>query len=223
MGKPYVVGVTGGSGSGKTTFVRRLAERLGDGATVFKQDDYYRPQDEQARDERGVHNFDLPASIDSAAMAAEVGRVLAGETVTREEYLFETVYREGASGSTGREAPGLLRLAPAPVIVIEGLFVLHEPALRALMDLTVFVDATDVAKLTRRIKRDRVERDLPLEDVLYRYEAHVLPAYEAYVKPHRRVAHVIVNNGAEGFDRGLDLLAGYLEARVALAGEPVGG
>ena len=221
MGKPYVVGVTGGSGSGKTTFVGRLAERLGDGATVFKQDDYYRPEREQARDERGVHNFDLPASVDSATMAAEVARVLAGETVTREEYLFETVYRGGASGSTGREGPRLLRLAPAPVIVIEGLFVLHEPALRALMDLTVFVDATDVAKLTRRIKRDRVERDLPLEDVLYRYEGHVLPAYETYVKPHRRTAHVIVNNGAGGFGKGLDLLACYLERRIALAGDPV--
>lgn len=214
MSKPYVVGVTGGSGSGKTTFVRQLRERLGARVTVFSQDDYYLPQDRQARDERGVHNFDLPTSIDSATMAAEVARVINGGTVEREEYLFETVYREGASASQARTEPRVLTLSPAPVIVVEGLFVMHEEVLRSLMDFTVFVDASDVAKLTRRIQRDRVERDLPLGDVLYRYEAHVLPAYEAYVKPHRRRADVIVNNGRAGFAAGLDMLAAYLETKA---------
>ena len=213
MRKPYVVGVTGGSGSGKTTFVRDLARRLGAVATTFSQDNYYRPQAHQRRDERGVHNFDLPASVDSAAMAADVRRVLAGETVEREEYLFETVYRDGETVATRPREAATLRLGPAPVIVVEGLFVLHEPALRALMDLTVFVDASDVAKVTRRIRRDRLERDLPLEDVLYRYEAHVLPAYEAYIKPHRRDAHVIVNNGADGFGEALEMLATFLRSR----------
>lgn len=218
MRKPYVVGVTGGSGSGKTTFVRELGTRLGAAATTFSQDDYYRPQDEQERDGRGIHNFDLPASIDSATMAAEVRRVIAGETVERPKYLFETVYRDGDSVSNDPPEAPTLRLAPAPVLVIEGLFVLHEPALRALMDLTVFVDASDVAKVTRRIRRDRLERDLPLEDVLYRYEAHVLPAYNAYVKPHRRDAHVIVNNGSDGFGEALEMLTTFLEARAAAGG-----
>lgn len=222
MGKPYVVGVTGGSGSGKTTFVRELSARLGESATAFKQDDYYRPQAEQQRDANGIHNFDLPTSIDSATMAEEIRAVLAGRTVEREEYGFETVYRDGSSAANGRRSPRLLRLGPAPVLIVEGLFVLHEPALRELMDLAVFVDATDVAKLTRRIKRDRIERDLPLEDVLYRYEGHVLPAYETFIKPHRREADVIVNNGAEGYGEALEMLVAFLRAKAPAGGSGVG-
>ena len=226
MDGTYVVGVTGGSGSGKTTFVRELRERLGDLATFFSQDDYYRHTDDIARDGAGVHNFDLPSSIDSARMAADVARVVAGETLRRREYTFQTIYADGATGdagdhSTEREETSTGRvgeeraLAPAPVLIVEGLFALHEAALRQLMDLTVYIDASDVAKLTRRIRRDRIERQLPLEDVLYRYERHVRPAYVQYIEPYRAGADLIINNDERGFERGLAVLVDHLRARAA--------
>ncbi len=211
MSKPYIVGVTGGSGSGKTSFVRELRERLGDRATFFSQDNYYVPTDRIELDGDGVHNFDLPSSIDSAAMAADVHLVRKGETIYREEYTFQTIYAEGGAASTGRVGE-TLALKPAEVIIVEGLFVLHEPALTELMDLRVYVDASDVAKLTRRIKRDRIDRNLPLEDVLYRYERHVLPAYQRYIQPYKREADLVVNNEAS-FSASLDVLVGYLLSR----------
>lgn len=208
---PYIVGVTGGSGSGKTSFVRGLRERLGERATFFSQDDYYVSTDAIEVDAEGVHNFDLPGSIDSAAMAADVERVAAGQTVRRMEYTFQTIYAEGETARTGRVGREMA-LRPAPVLVVEGLFVMHEPALTALMDLRVFVDASDVAKMTRRIQRDRLERSLPLEDVLYRYERHVLPAYRQYIGPYLAESDLIVNNERD-FGRGLEVLAAFLEGK----------
>lgn len=216
MRRAYVVGITGGSGSGKTSFVRALQKRLGEGVTTFSQDDYYRSAQEVPLDAEGVHNFDLPESINSAQMAADIQAVLSGETIQREEYTFETAYRDDRSEQKAPTPPAsLIDYTPAPVIIIEGLFVLHEAALTELMDLKLFVDASDVAKLTRRIRRDRQERGLPLEDVLFRYEAHVLPAYESYIEQHRAAADLIVNNH-HNFDAALDLLASYLK-QLALA------
>ena len=209
---PYIVGVTGGSGSGKTTFVKLLRARLGARATFFSQDDYYIDIGGIATDAEGVHNFDLPSSIDSAAMAADIGRVRRGETLERTEYTFQTKYAEGETVQSGRVGEKML-LRPAPILVVEGLFVLHESALAQQMDLKIFVDASDVAKMTRRIKRDRVERQLPLEDVLYRYERHVLPAYRKYLEPYRYGCDLIVNNEV-GFGAALEVVVGYLEGRV---------
>lgn len=214
-----MVGITGGSGSGKTSFVRRLRERLGEAVTVFSQDDYYRPAAQVPLDPDGVHNFDLPESIDSATMAADVRCVMDGQTVERQEYGFETAYRDDRPTDSVAEATAAapratVRFAPAPVLVVEGLFVLHERALTEMMDLKVFVDVSDVAKMSRRIRRDRTERGLPLDDVLFRYEAHVLPAYRTYIEPYRRAADVVVNNYAN-FDAGLDVLATFLAARAA--------
>ncbi len=213
MPRPYTVGVTGGSGSGKTSFVRELRERLGAHATFFSQDNYYVSTDHIAVDADGVHNFDLPGSIDSAAMAADIARVRDGETIERQEYTFQTIYAEGDGGavSTGRVGESLT-LKPAEVIIVEGLFVLHESALSELMDLRIYVDASDVAKLTRRIKRDRIDRRLPLEDVLYRYERHVLPAYRQYIEPYKRSADIVVNNET-GFAAALEVLVGHLLSR----------
>ncbi len=215
MPQPYIVGVTGGSGSGKTSFVQQLRDRLGHRATFFSQDNYYVSTDVIAVDQDGIHNFDLPGSIDSAAMAADVRKVRDGETIHRKEYTFQTIYveSEGAAGSTGRVGE-LLALRPAEIMVVEGLFVLHESALSELMDLRVYVDASDVVKLTRRIKRDRIDRQLPLEDVLYRYERHVLPAYQKYIEPYKRQADLVVNNESD-FSAALDVLCGFLLSRNA--------
>jgi len=208
-----VVGISGGSGSGKTSFVRALRKQLGNQATFISQDDYYFPMETQATDENGVHNFDLPTSIDSATMAKEIRQVIAGETVKRKEYTFETVYRDDGEEEKNKHEASMHVFKPNPILIVEGLFCFHEPELREMMDLTVFVDASDVSKLSRRIKRDRIERALPLEDVLYRYEKHVLPSYETYIKPHRSSCDLVVNNSIS-FDPGLNVLLSYLKEKL---------
>lgn len=208
-----MIGISGGSGSGKTSFVRALRKKLGDQATFISQDDYYFPMEQQVTDENGVHNFDLPTSIDSASMASEIRRVIAGETVKRMEYTFETVYRDDEGEGKNEHEAEMHVFKPNPILIVEGLFCLHEPELRDLMDLTVYVNASDVAKLSRRIKRDRVERALPLEDVLYRYEKHVLPSYQTYIKPHRATCDIVVNNSIS-FDPGLEVLLCYLKEKL---------
>ena len=123
--RPFIIGITGGSGSGKTTFIRRLRERFSEEEVcIISQDDYYRPREEQEADEFGVKNFDLPRSIDKKAFLADIKRLIRGEVVTRPEYTFNNPDKE----------PRLLTFKPAPILVIEGLFVLHYKKIRKRLD-----------------------------------------------------------------------------------------
>lgn len=200
--KPLIVGITGGSGSGKTTFIRKLHERFSrEELCILSQDDYYRPREEQYRDEQGIHNFDLPHSIDKKAFVRDVKRLMEGEVVRRQEYTFNN---ENAT-------PRSLAFEPAPILIVEGLFVFHFKKIRKLLDLKVFLHAKENLKVIRRIKRDQVERNYPIEDVLYRYEHHVLPTFERYIKPYMDEADLVINNNQQ-FDWGLEVLSGFLQA-----------
>ena len=108
----------------------------------------------------------------------------------------------------------MLTFAPAPVVVVEGIFVLYYPELAALLDLKIFIDAKDHIKLKRRIIRDKVERGYDLDDVLYRYENHVMPTYEKYIKPFKSEADLIIPNNLN-FDRAMDVLRTYLRSKSA--------
>ena len=204
MAKPFIIGITGGSGSGKTTFIRQLREGLPDDKVcLLSMDDYYVRREDQEKDERGIHNFDRPKSIHRHEFVRDLKRLLAGETVHRREYVFNNELAEAR----------MLVFAPAPVIIVEGLFVFHYKELRRLLDLKIFLHAKDNLKVVRRIKRDRVERNYPLDDVLYRYEHHVLPAYEKYVQPHRERADLIVNNNTD-FNMGLAVVRAFVEKKI---------
>ena len=199
--RPFIIGVTGGSGSSKTTFIHSLREHFSEEQLcVISQDDYYRPKDEQQADEQGITNFDLPKSIDKKSFIKDVGRLLNGETVEREEYTF----------NNDLATPKMLIFHPTPIIIVEGLFVFHFKKMRRLLDLKIYLHAKENLKVIRRIKRDRVERNYPLEDVLYRYENHVLPAFEKYIKPYLELADVVVNNN-EDFNMGLNVVCGFLK------------
>lgn len=199
--KPYLVGITGGSGSGKTSFIRRLRAFFDpEMICVISQDDYYRPREEQSRDERGICNFDLPNSIDKEAFVEDLNRLTSGLSITREEYTFNNDQAE----------PELITLYPAPIIIVEGIFVFHFEVVRDLLDLKVFLHAKENLKVIRRIKRDQEERNYPLEDVLYRYEHHVLPTFEKYIKPYMDEADIIINNN-QNFDRGLEVIVGFMK------------
>ncbi len=196
----YLVGVAGGSGSGKTSLVRALRERLPNGLVcVVSQDDYYRPKEEQKADANGKLNFDLPSSVDMDALAEDLRTLVAGEPIHRKEYTFN---------QEGRE-PELIALHPAPVILVEGLFILHHQAVRDLFDLRVFIDASEGAQLDRRLRRDAHERGYGAEDVLYQWENHVLPAYRDYLLPYRHLCDLHVVNEIN-FDRALQVLRDHL-------------
>lgn len=198
--KPLVIGITGGSGSGKTSFIRQIRDHFSvEELCVISQDDYYLPREEQQVDDSGVINFDLPKAIDKKAFARDVKKLMEGQSVTRQEYTFNNAL------ATARE----LVLLPAPVILVEGLFVFHYQKIRKLLDLKVYLHAKENLKVIRRIKRDRVERNYPLEDVLYRYENHVLPTFERYIKPYMEDADIIINNNRQ-FNMGLSVIIGYL-------------
>ena len=198
--KPFIIGITGGSGSGKTTFIHTLREAFSEEQLcVISQDDYYRPREEQKTDKQGITNFDLPRSIDKQAFIRDIGRLVNNEIVERTEYTF----------NNEKATPSLKIFRPTPIIIVEGLFVFHFKKIRKMLDLKIYLHAKENLKVIRRIKRDRVERNYPLEDVLYRYENHVLPAFEKYIKPYQDQADLIINNNKQ-LHMGLRVVQGFL-------------
>jgi len=201
---PYIIGITGGSGSGKTRFLNSLMHHFTAGEVcLISQDNYYRERDQQPVDEQGVKNFDLPASIDFEAYKNDIMALKEGKEVTRTEYTFNN------PSATPRE----ITLTPAPVIVVEGIFVLYYREIADVLDLKVFIDAKDYIKLTRRIIRDDQERGYDLEDVLYRYQHHVMPTYEKYIKPYKQDADLIVPNH-NGYQQAAEVLTAFIRDKV---------
>lgn len=202
--KPYLIGICGGSGSGKTSFIRRLRQSFSEEQLcIVSQDDYYLPREEQHRDKNGEANFDLPKSFDKKKFRQDLEKLLAGETITIEEYVFNNPDAK----------PKLLIFKPAPIVLIEGLFVFHYKKIAEQINLKVFVNAKENLKVIRRIVRDQVERGYPLDDVLYKYEHHVLPSYERFILPYKEEADIVINNNRD-FERGLEVLEGYLRDKL---------
>ncbi len=209
MHKPLVVGISGGSGSGKTTFIKKLKETFCNGEMCFiSQDDYYKKREEQQIDEKGVTNFDLPEAIDREAFAKDVKELIAGKCISRQEYVFNNELA----------TPKMLVFQPAPIVVIEGLFVFHFKEINEMLDLRVFIHAKDDLKIIRRIQRDQNQRNYPIEDVLYRYQHHVRPAFDEYVAPYKEDVDLVINNNKH-FNTAMEVLTGYFIMRLTVNGE----
>ncbi len=205
MHKPFIVGITGGSGSGKTTFLKQLlASFAPDDICLISQDNYYYPHNHQLTDENGVIHFDLPSSFDAEAYAQDVLRLSKGETIIRPEYTF----------NNPNIIPKDLVLKPAPIVVVEGIFVFYFEEVASQLDLRVYMDAEEHVKLHRRIVRDVKERGYgELDDVLYRYTHHVAPAYDQYIRPFKYDADLIIPNNRH-FEKGLEVLVAFLRTKI---------
>ena len=200
MNKPYIIGITGGSGSGKTTFLQQLRSFFSEEKIcVLSSDNYYRPSEQQELDALGIPNYDLPGSIYKEEFAEDINRLIKGDSVIRKEYTFNNPDRVAET----------LVFKPAKILILEGIFVFHFPEIAHLIDLKVFLYTNESTALSRRIRRDRIERNYPLEDVLYRYEKHVLPTYRKYIEPIKEDADIIINNNLN-FEKGLAVLKGFL-------------
>lgn len=202
--KPLLIGVSGGSGSGKTTLIKMLRETFSEHeVSILSQDDYYKPRELQKEDAKGIKNFDLPSSIHKKQLLQDVNLLINGETVVRKEYTFNNEKKEA----------DVIVIKPAPIIIVEGLFIFHFKKIRRLCDLKVFVQAKGNLKVIRRIKRDRIERNYPIEDVLYRYEHHVLPSFEKYIEPYRDQADIIINNN-DILSNAANILIGFIRSKL---------
>ena len=203
--KPFIVGITGGSASGKTSFLHELMDAFSaHEICLISQDNYYRPLHEIETDENGVHNFDLPETIDEHRYAYHIQQLREGHTVEHPEYVFNN---PGVS-------PRIMTFCPAPIIVVEGLFVFHYKEVAAQLDLKIFVTARNKIKLHRRIQRDAVERGYDRADVLYRWRNHVQPAYREFVKPYKAEADIVIPNNNH-YRKGLEVVVSFLKTKVS--------
>ncbi|HCW07449.1 MAG TPA: uridine kinase [Cytophagales bacterium] len=202
--KPLTIGITGGSGSGKTFFLQGLASNFKpEEMCLISQDNYYKPRDQQPIDENGVKNFDLPVSIDRDAFLRDLLKLKAGQDVIKNEYTF----------NNPSATPKTLEFKSAPILVVEGLFVQFFEEIANELDVKIFIEAKDHVKLGRRIKRDQVERGYDLDDVLYRYQYHVMPIYESQIEPLKHYADLVIPNNSN-FEKALEILTTYIAEKL---------
>ncbi len=207
MEKPYIIGITGGSGSGKTRLLKQLLEGFdGRYVTCISQDDYYRPREYQLVDKNGELNFDRPESIDYEHFASDLRALSEGKSIQKEEYTFN---------NPSAEAKTLVRKS-APVILVEGIFIFHYKKISELIDLKIFIDARDYVKLQRRLKRDREERGYDADDVLYKYENHIMPSYQKFIEPYKEEADLVVPNNKD-FENALHVIKAAINSKILAA------
>lgn len=204
MSKPFVIGVAGGSASGKTTLARALAQALGERVALLPMDHYYRDLAHLPMAERLRVNYDHPEAFDLPLYLAHVQALLAGRAVEMPLYDFKAYTR----------SPRTQRLLPAPVVILEGILVLYPEELRALMDLKVFVDADPDERFIRRLLRDVQERGRSPEQVVQQYLEGVKPMHLAFVEPSKRHADVILPGGGQN-PVALEMLKARALARLA--------
>lgn len=208
---PLVVGIAGGTASGKTTVARRIREALKVAPVAFiDQDSYYRSLSDLSLEERREVNFDHPDAFDSDLLVAHLKALKARQPVEKPVYNFAISDREART----------TRVEPASLILIEGILVLHIEAVRKELDVKIFVDAEDDVRIIRRLTRDIKERGRDFDHVVHQYFRSVRPMHLGFVEPSKRHADIIVPHGGNN-DIAIEMLVGALEARMSQRGQEV--
>ncbi|MGN1015562.1 MAG: uridine kinase [Faecousia sp.] len=185
--KILVIGIAGGTGSGKTTLMKNLIARFAGDVTVLSHDNYYRRHDELPYEERCRLNYDEPAALETDLMARHLEALRRGESIRCPVYDFAVHNRSDET----------VLIVPQRVIIVEGILIFENKQLRDLMDIKIFVDTDADVRLCRRIKRDVNKRGRTLESVLLQYQQTVKPMHEKYVEPSKRFADIVVPEGGK--------------------------
>ena len=203
MNQVMVIGIAGGSGSGKTTITEQVVEQLGADVTVITHDNYYRAHHEMTYEERSLLNYDHPDSYETELLTEHLAALRRGETVEIPTYDFSIHDRTDQT----------ITVRPSSVIIVEGILLFFHPELRELMDIKVFVDCDADVRILRRIMRDVQERGRTLESVINQYLATVKPMHEAFVEPSKRFADIIIPT-SERNPVALDMLVNRIQAHL---------
>ena len=210
--RPVLIGVAGGSGSGKTTVVDRIVDAIGAGhVVVLHHDSYYRDAAHLPFEERAAINFDHPDSLETELLIEHLEALLAGRTVDVPVYDFANHVRRDVTRT----------VESRPVIILDGILILWDPRLRDLMDVKLFVDADPDVRLGRRLRRDMLERERSAESVLDQYMATVRPMHLEFVEPSKRYADVIIPRGGHN-EVGVEMVTTMIRQRLAGEARPAG-
>ena len=187
MDNILVIGIAGGTGSGKTTLMKNIIARFGDVVTVLSHDNYYKRRDELTYEQRCLINYDEPAALETDLMARHLEELRRGNAIECPVYDFTQHNRSNET----------VRIVPKKVIIVEGILIFEDQPLRDLMDIKIFVDTDADVRLCRRIKRDVNKRGRTLESVLTQYQQTVKPMHEKYVEPSKKFADIVVPEGGK--------------------------
>ena len=201
--KILVIGIAGGTGSGKTTLMKNLITEFSGKVTILSHDNYYKRHDELSYEERCKLNYDEPAALETDLMARHLDILRSGEAIDCPVYDF-TVHNRSDETT---------RITPEKVIIVEGILIFENKELRDLMDVKIFVDTDDDIRLCRRIKRDVRDRGRSLESVIEQYQTTVKPMHEQYVEPSKKFADIIVPEGGKNLVA-LDMIMGRIRRHL---------
>jgi len=208
-----IIGISGGTGSGKTTVANRILESVKASEVVFiQQDSYYRNLKDLPLDYRHIANFDHPDALDNDLLVNHIRKLRAGESVELPIYDFRTHTRANETRS----------VEPRPIVIVEGILIFADPRLLEQMDIKVFVDTPDDIRFIRRLRRDIDERGRTLDSVIEQYVGTVRPMHIQFVEPSKRYADVIIPEGGHNLVS-IDLISGKIRERLAGALTSVGG
>lgn len=186
--RPIIIGVTGGSGSGKTTVSRAIYNQLhGQAIQIITQDTYYNDQADMTMEERKAVNYDHPLAFDTELLIKQLADLRNNQAIEMPVYDYKQYTRSNKT----------VHVEPTDVIILEGILILDDERLRDLMDIKVYVDTDDDIRIIRRIQRDMVERGRSLDSIINQYLATVKPMYHQFVEPTKRYANIIVPEGGE--------------------------
>ena len=205
MKRPFIIGVAGGTGSGKTTVAREIAEKLVESVIVLEQDAYYRDQSHLSMEERSQANYDHPLAFDHDLLIKHLQQLIDYQPIAKPVYDYALHTR----------AAEKIIVEPKDVIILEGILILEDERLRNLMDLKVFVDTDADVRIIRRLERDMVQRGRTLESVIHQYLNVVRPMHLQFIEPSKRYADLIIPEGGHN-QVAINLLVNHIRTLITV-------